>query len=430
MRDAPPAAIDLFCGAGGISLGLERAGFDIRLAIDHDEHVVRTFSRNFDAPVLEADLTTFDPATLDVEPGEIDLVAGGPPCPTFSSVGRSKIRSIEARSPEQDTRHELYEHFLRFVRELEPRVLLMENVPGMRSAVNDKGHSVIEVIRSEMRDLGYEVSTQFPDAADFGVPQHRMRTIFIGTRDGRSLPDLSRWESHREPRNKSERMVEIPGGESSSDARQRTLEPFGIEARSVESTGRSFPSYRQDPAWKEPWVNVGSAILDLPPLSPDGETPPSGTSDYILAPFTRYQQWARAGVADDELANHESRGHNMGDLSLYKLLGEGVGWIIGDIDNRFQPYRNDVFPDNYRKQRASRPATTVLAHISKDGHQYIHPREARSFSVREAARVQSFPDDFIFPVARTRAYTQVGNAVPPLLAQAIGTAILVSVLKD
>jgi DNA (cytosine-5)-methyltransferase 1 len=125
----------------------------------------------------------------------------------------------------------------------------------------------------------------------------------------------------------------------------------------------------------------------------------------------------------EELHNHEARYHNLSDLSLYSLLGAGTGWRIGDLQDELQPYREDVFADNYTKQRADQPSSTIPAHIRKDGHMHIHPHEARSFTVREAARIQSFPDRFVFPGSRTAAYRQVGNAVPPLLAESIGKAI-------
>jgi DNA (cytosine-5)-methyltransferase 1 len=119
----------------------------------------------------------------------------------------------------------------------------------------------------------------------------------------------------------------------------------------------------------------------------------------------------------------------MRDLTLYKLLGEGVSYIIGDIPEEHQPYRTDIFPDKLKKQNPKEPSSTIVAHLYKDGHMFIHPNEARSITVREAARLQSFKDTFEFPVARTHAFKQVGNAVPPLLAQAIGTAVRTEILN-
>jgi DNA (cytosine-5)-methyltransferase 1 len=120
----------------------------------------------------------------------------------------------------------------------------------------------------------------------------------------------------------------------------------------------------------------------------------------------------------------------MRDLTLYKLLGAGVSYIIGDIPAEHQPYRSDIFNDKLKKQDPRRPSSTIVAHLYKDGHMFIHPNEARSITVREAARLQSFRDTFEFPVARTHGFKQIGNAVPPLLAQAIGTAIRSEVLRN
>jgi len=163
-------------------------------------------------------------------------------------------------------------------------------------------------------------------------------------------------------------------------------------------------------------------------VSPEGTVPPKKAEKYYLPPISEYQHWVRDTPPDIEwkeqvLYNHECRGHNMRDLSIYKLLGEGVSWKIGDLPKDVQPYRTDIFLDKYKKQNPLGPSSTIVAHIYKDGNIFIHPREARTFTVREAARLQSFRDTFIFPVPRTHAYKQIGNAVPPLIAQAIGTAI-------
>lgn len=150
---------------------------------------------------------------------------------------------------------------------------------------------------------------------------------------------------------------------------------------------------------------------------------------YTLPAVSEYQRWARSvseesDWAQMELKNHEARYHNLEDLSLYKLLGAGTGWSLGNLQDELQRYRADVFDDQYTKQRPDEPASTITAHIKKDGHMHVHPHEARSLTVREAARLQSFRDYFEFPVSRTAAYEQVGNAVPPLLAERIGEALL------
>lgn len=430
MTDGP-VVVDLFCGAGGFSRGLEDAGFDIICAVDSDTSAVETYEYNIDIDVAPDRVQELDPGDVGIDNQEIDLMVGGPPCPTFSTIGRSKIDSFEDRSYTDDERHNLYEDFIRFVRECRPLAFVMENVPGMQTAENMAGRRVVEIIKEQMETLDYSVDVQYPDAADFGVPQHRKRTIFLGNRMGVENPKLSRWESHREPQRPAEKLLKQRDGTAGSVERgQMTIDQFGVDTGTTQD-GFS-PRFEKHTGSRKPWVTVADAILDLPPVSPEGEKPPTKAEEYTVPPVSEYQAWAREWSDREEiersLHNHECRGHNIRDLTLYKLLGEGVGWIIEDIDEEYQPYRTDIFSDNYRKQKSDEPASTVLAHIHKDGNQYIHPREARSLTVREAARLQSFRDSFHFPVARTQAYRQVGNAVPPLLAQAIGTAIKSQVL--
>jgi len=421
-------AIDLFCGAGGLSQGLEDAGYEVIWALDHEENTKPTFDENHGCEMDVGDIRETEPPDLGLEGGELDLVAGGPPCPTFSLVGRSKINSLEGQNTKTDERHALYEDFLRFVGHYEPKAFIMENVEGMLSATNEDGEQVVDVILEQMRDLGYEADAQLLDAADYGVPQHRKRLFFIGNRIGAENPDMTEWETHREPRNEEEKKIQYKRDpEALADEDQSTLGGFAEDEEEDE-----FPTFRKDNS-KEPWNTVADAILDLPPVSPNGDTPPTKAEEYELGPVSEYQYWVRDIPEDKEwdempLLNHECRGHNMRDLTLYKLLGEGTSYIIGDIPEEHQPYRSDIFPDKLKKQNPKEPSTTIVAHLYKDGHMFIHPNEARSFTVREAARCQSFKDSFEFPGARTHAFKQVGNAVPPLLAQALGTAVRTEVI--
>jgi DNA (cytosine-5)-methyltransferase 1 len=425
METSPLTAIDLFCGAGGLSRGLEDAGYRILWGVDSDKNTKPTFEANHDCEMTVGDIRKMHAPRLEVPPRELDLLVGGPPCPTFSMVGRSKINSLEGRKNTTDQRHLLYEEFLRFVAHYRPKAFVMENVKGMQSAKNHEGKPVVGVIKGQMNDLGYSVDVQLLDAADFGVPQHRERLFFIANRLGKENPDMEKWATHRRPANESEKSITFGGASGQSE------NGTGHLFRDVE---RSFPAFEKD-GDKEPWNTVADAILDLPPVSPDGNTPPKKASEYTIGPVSEYQEWARnipegSDWEDMPLHNHECRGHNMRDLTLYKLLGEGVSYIIGDIPEEHQPYRSDIFPDKYKKQDPKKPASTIVAHLYKDGHMFIHPTEARSITVREAARLQSFRDTFKFPVARTHAFKQIGNAVPPLLAQAIGTALRFEVLEE
>lgn len=412
-------AIDLFCGAGGITQGLKDAGFDVVWAIDNDQHCKETYDKNHPAEMVEGDITKTDVSEIGYEEGEIDLVAGGPPCPTYSKVGRTKINSIDGRTNGDDKRHQLYEHFLRFVNELRPKVFLMENVEGMKSAENKDGEPVVDIIKQEMESMGYEVSFQMLDAADFGVPQHRRRVFFIGNRLEKENPDMEEWRSHREPEGESEKGIKY--NQRVSKGQQKLSETY-------RSRLEEFPSFEKNPDARIPWNTVADAIFDLPPVSPEGGMPPKKAVEHTVTPISFYQEWARDIPEDKtwedvEIKDHESRGHNLRDLTLYKMLGYGTSWTIGGLPDEVQPYRTDIFDDNYKKQNPEKPSSTIVAHLAKDGHMFIHPHEARSLTPREAARLQSFRDTYEFPVSRTQTFRQIGNAVPPLLAQALGEAI-------
>ncbi len=452
--DSKPSAIDLFCGAGGLSEGLRWAGYDVLWAVDHDESAVETYRENHDENVLQADIRETDPAAdgPDIEPGEIDLVAGGPPCPSYSTIGRSKLGSLKDRSVDEDDRNVLYLDFLRYVEYFQPSAFLMENVPGMltdtatvesdtvqeslpvgleqETEQHPVGEEVPipEIILDEMAGLGYSTDWFKVDAADFGVPQHRERLFFIGRRSGEVLPNLERWQTHREPvkREKGQSMQVRPELRDGVDTSQETFET---------GTSSALPAFEPDREYKRPHLTVADALMDLPPISPDGEMPPTKAAEYTLPPVSLYQEWVRDIPEDEEwenqqLRNHDARWHNHLDLSIYKLLGHGVGWNIGQVSTRLQPYRDDVFPDKYKKQNPAEPASTILAHIQKDGHMFIHPTEARSLSPREVARLQSFKDTYWFPESRTNAYRLIGNAVPPRLGEAIGVIIREMILSD
>ena len=437
-----PTAIDLFSGAGGLTVGLNEAGFEVLWAIDSEDHCRATYSENHPGVEFDPrDIRKVDPPKLDTGDDGLDLIAGGPPCPTFSVVGRTKLNSLEESddsiddpgelledSAEEskvltDDRHYLYEEFIRYVEHFEPKALLMENVVGMRSTTTQAGENVVELIKRRLRDAGYRVDVRTLDAADYGVPQRRERLFFLGNRLGEDNPVMEEWATHREPVNDDERNMK-----PIRDSGDSTIGEFAMDV------DRELGSFRIRKDTREPWVTVADAILDLPPVSPGGEMPPEKATSYEIPPASEYQQWVRdvpecKDWTDRELHNHECRWHNLHDLSIYKLLGEGVGWSTKDIDDAFHRYRSDVFEDQYTKQDARGPASTVTAHIEKDGHMSIHPREARSFTVREVARLQSFKDTYRFPVPRSKAYWQVGNAVPPLLAEALATAIQESVLN-
>lgn len=364
-RQDRPLAVDLFSGAGGLSLGLEQAGYRVVLAVDNDGRSLETHRANFPGLALGADLSDEERVDdlLDLLGGlELDLIAGGPPCQPFSRAARSKIRHLVnegVRAPE-DHRRELWRVFLRMVEELRPRTALLENVPDM--ALGDDCRTVRHMAGCLER-AGYETEFALVDAWRHGVPQHRQRLILVAVREG-----IFEW-----------------------------------------------------PKDVSPEVTVGDAISDLPRLK-------KGTGGRVHTydgPLTEFQRLARAGVQEaeaDEVHDHMTRAVRPDDLRTFRLMGQGIRYA--DLPPGLRRYRADIFDDKYHRLTWDDRSRSITAHIAKDGYWYIHPEEHRTLTVREAARIQTFPDHFRFAGARSHAFSQIGNAVPPALARSIAGALL------
>ena len=298
--------------------------------------------------------------------GVVDAMAGGPPCQAFSTVAVAKWRSLGKPSTLNHPVNQLYMEFLRLVLEVRPKFFVMENVERMLS-IDDS--QVVKNVQAVLQKE-YDVSVYKKDVAGFGVPQHRRRALIIGNRMGVGNPKLE--ETHS-----------LDGG------------------------------------YKKPFVTVRDAIADLPRIcagegSPVAKYPPSASvSDYAVAARSKSKL----------VYNHVARMHNDRDLKIFRMLKPGK--TIKDIPEKYNPYRKDIFLDKYKKQPWQRPSSTILAHLSKDGLMFIHPDKSqnRSLTPREAARLQSFGDDFVFEGPRTKQYLQIGNAVPPFFARAVAEQI-------
>ena len=362
-----PLAVDLFSGGGGLSLGLEQAGYCVALAVDHDAWAIETHRHNIEGNALKLDLG--DPERVSdlismLREIPIDLIAAGPPCQPFSRAGRSKIRSLVQKGVREqtDARAQLWKSFIEVVQKTKPTAALMENVPDM--ALGDDLSTVRE-ITSKLQSSGYDVHTRLLEAWRFGVPQHRQRFILVALRDGRPF----KW----------------PDGSNSP-------------------------------------VTLRDAIGDLPKL---GDT--TGRSEMPVRPTeSRFQEKARAGMDGNGplLWDHVTRPVREDDREAFLLMKPGTRY--GDLPARYRRYRSDIFRDKYNRLGWDNLSRSITAHIAKDGYWYIHPGEPRTLTVREAARIQTFPDRFRFAGTRSNAFTQIGNAVPPALAEAIGEQILIA----
>lgn len=371
--------IDLFCGCGGFSLGLERAGFKCLAAIDFNPEAMKVFKRNFKhtGQVLEKDLTAFSPSELANLIGSKtpDVIVGGPPCQGFSTVRQADGSNSGTRLVEDQRRH-LYKEFLRYVEFFQPKVFIMENVLGIRSASG--GEYFIRVQR-EARALGYRVHAQVEDCVELGLPQKRRRQLFIGTR--LDLPDYFLPKLKPAPR-----AAHYPG------------------------------------LWE--------AIGDLPPVKAGKGIDPRKydmrrRKKHVANHTRRYLYSVLEVRKAHTLTAHCARAHSARDLRDFALLREGESSAEAmrrGIKFEF-PYDKSSFKDRYTRQSRWDACSTIVAHLSKDGLMFIHPTQNRSLTPREAARIQSFPDWFEFPVARTDQFRVIGNAVPPLVSEAIGIAV-------
>ena len=372
--------IDLFCGCGGFSLGMERAGFDCIAAVDFNPEAIAVFQKNFtNVPqILSKDLTKFPPAELAqlLCTESVDVIVGGPPCQGFSTVRQVDGANSGTRMV-QDERRYLYRAFLRYVEFFQPKVFVLENVLGIRSA--SEGEYFVRV-QKEARALGYRVHAQVEDCVELGLPQKRRRQLFIGTR--LDLPDYFRPALKPAPR-----------------------------------------ACDHPPLWE--------AIGDLPPVKAgEGEEVCDYDMERRKAHVERFGRRYLYSVLEVKraarLTAHRARPHSERDLRDFALLKEGANSAEAARRGvKFEfPYDKKNFKDRFTRQHRMKPCSTIVAHLSKDGLMFIHPTQNRSLTAREAARIQSFPDWFEFPIVRTHQFRVIGNAVPPLVSEAIGIAAL------
>ena len=364
-----PLAVDLFCCGGGLSLGLEEAGFNVILGADLDEYSIETHSAHFGGVSLQANLSdsgAISKILAALEGIEVSLVAGSPPCQPFSRAGSSKIRSLirQGVRSEEDERKELWKGFLRLVEGISPPLVLMENVPDLVSGENS---IVFRRIVEALEDLNYDVHTRILPSWQYGVPQLRHRLFIVGTKGG--LPFA--WPK---------------------------------------------PDRRDKPG-------VGEAISDLPTIAA-GRINDGLPYRRNGRPPTVLQRWFRRGQRrgrGSKVYDHFARSVRQDDLQAFRQMTSRTRY--SDLPDHLRRYTTDHFNDRYKRLDAKEPSRTITAHIARDGYWYIHPYEHRSLTVREAARIQSFPDSFRFAGTPSNAFRQIGEAVPPLVARAVGRSL-------
>lgn len=373
-----PTVVDLFSGAGGLTLGFLSAGFDVLLSSDWSEPCARTHMRNMpDVPFMRADIGEISGEdflrTCGLKRGDLDVLVGGPPCQGFSILGQRML---------DDPRNRLFGDFIRLAGELRPRVAVIENVPGLATLHNGV---LLREIGDAFRELGYRVDCAELLAAQYGVPQMRWRMFFVAWRDN-----------------------DVHGAHFP----QPTHGNVGI--------GDLVPNRTVRADQAAGFVTIAEAISDLPPVG-SGEI----VERYAAPPKSAYQVAMREGAS--RLHNHYAPRLNALNLERIRHLKPGQDWR--DLPRELLPagmqraLRKD-HTRRYRRMTWDGVARSIITRFRdpKSG-EYIHPEQTRTITIREAARIQSFPDWFAFEGSYTDQYDQVGNAVPPLLARAVGHSI-------
>lgn len=456
-----PRVLDLFAGCGGLSLGFQAAGFQVAAAVEFDPDAAASHGANFHPGdprhAVARDITKLTPEMLakHLELGDVvsavDVIVGGPPCQAFARVGRSKLREIDAH-PEafkHDPRAQLYLEYLHYVEAFRPLALLMENVPDI---LNHGGQNVAEETCEVLREKGYVAGYTLLNASYFGVPQMRERMILVAYRKELGVEVTFPSPTH---------FMELPPGYAGS--RQVALK-FLTGLQPGEAV-----SYVEPPAAKAdlpPAVTAEDALGDLPPITlhlegklrrgarrfeelipydrgPAGDygtlmrTWPGyangeGLRDHVIRYLPRdWKLFARLNPGDQYPEAHR-HAVAMFNEELARLARKGRAPAEGSDawnylwDEFVPPYDVGKFPNKWRKMEPDLPARTLMAHLGKDSYSHIHydSAQARTISVREAARLQSFPDGFVFRGTMNPAFRQIGNAVPPLLGKAVATEMM------
>ena len=434
-----PKIIDLFSGCGGLTLGFEKAGFDIVAGIELMPEACQTISYNLDYRYgreqthICGDITEISEDCFKESFGEEGcIVIGGPPCQAYSIAGRAKLRSLgDERINTKDSRGYLYQDFLRFVYGLDAKAVVMENVP---ESINYGDMNIPEIVCASLEDHGYLAYWTILNSADFGVPQLRERVFVLAVKKGMER----------------EIQLPVPTNKCTDDyqtAYQRRFESMSKKAH--------FKMPNSSEMAVQPWVTVGDALSDLPVLFPTADSKYRAIKlneemEYRTDAQNSFQEIMRNWYGMESFGSSANAfRNNKRDFGIFEKMHQGDNYIdackIADelfeqearvfgyksgtseyekLKKKMVPvYDRDKFERKWMRLEEGKPSHTLMAHLSKDTYSHIHPIEPRGISVREAARIQSFPDDFFFDCSMGDAYKQIGNAVPPLLAYSVAKSI-------
>ncbi len=365
--------VDLFAGCGGLSLGLQQAGFTPWFINEIVEQFCNTYKANHnlsDEHYFVGDITDLN-KNIDKYTNflsDITLVCGGPPCQGFSMANRQRIID--------DPRNNLYRQFLIFLKHVRPHFFIMENVKGMMNKIKEIKENFKTALGND-----YQYDFAILKAQDFGVPQNRERFIMIGNRMGIPSEDIFEeiYKFKRKPFTLHDAIIGLPHLISKREKGAKNIE----------------------------CAESGYTVCDY---------------EYI---YNNFYHFINGDKKIYKLYNHKNRYNNERDLEIYRRLPQGANSLHESIAD-IMPYknRNGIFKDKYFKLDETQICKTITSHMKFDCNMYIHPWDARGLSPREAARIQTFPDDYVFTGSQNMWYAQIGNAVPVKLAKAIGLGIM------
>jgi DNA (cytosine-5)-methyltransferase 1 len=382
-----PKLVDFFCGAGGLSMGFIQEGFSVVLANDNQDVCCETYKYNHpELPsdmMIEGDIRNIVDNLENYINEDIDIVVGGPPCQGFSSANQQRIID--------DPRNQLYKYYIKAIEKIVPKFVIMENVRGMLSVADQVVEDYKKLrINKNGNNYSYDISYRILNSQNFSVAQTRQRLIFIAVRNDIAL-------KHK-----------ITSEDIYSQIEQSCVnKPIHILQDALDYI----------------------KSLDAPRIKHMNEVDDEQTGMKVSINEFKGNENSYLRLINQEriipfLYNHKARYVSDVNYEIYKRLDQGndaTDEKIADI----MPYahRNHLFKDKYYKLIAEKPCRTITAHLKMDCHSHIHPTQVRSLTPREAARVQTFPDDYLFLGAYLKTYMQIGNAVPVLMARVIASVI-------
>jgi len=461
--------LDLFAGGGGFSTGFSQASFSdhrfkLLRALELDDFACQTLETRYGAAsVIKGDITTEEvKEQIFKECQGVDVIIGGPPCQTFSLAGPARSGSKEMRERlKNDPRNTLYKHFLEVVEELKPSFVVFENVEGMvskkaDSQLNDKQGQIIELVCDELESLGYCTNLEYNfteryqvlNAAEYGTPQFRRRIIIIANRFGlvNPVPEKTHVKQYETIQNAiGDLPVRLP---KISSRDMKTLKNIDIIKKYYQQSLDFFMNQIHQLSQRKRIHGEHHVLLELYNELNEIYRNIYDKKRYKIRGLEEFISVYNELVIKLEInkygettinQTHQSREHNFRDIVIFSAMKQGSNSArfmnpenedYSKILDEMYPYARNKHKDTYVKHSFDRPSNTILAHMEKDGLKFIHPEQPRTFTPYEAALLQSFPKDYSFSGMRNAQYRQIGNAVPPKMATAIGNAILKTITEN